>query len=401
MTTIRLHITFLLLSSLIGATYIGQMITVNLVAKMNGVFMDESGQNVNYWGYGIFEPGGPYKPSLPAPLLEFNQGDSITLHFLNDSPEAHTIHLHGLDVNQINDGVGHTSMDVMPGETYDYVFKATHSGSYLYHCHVMSPLHVAMGMYGMISINGPDSLYIYENGPGYNKKYHFLTSEMYTHWNFNLTSPGPFYLYDPDYFMINGKSGTQLFENNDNIIEALPGDSIVLHLANIAYSMVEYIFPEGCNAQVYMSDGRAIPQPFSADTLRLYAGERFAVILKPATIVEDYITVNYLSMYEDTFEGVNYIGINSSGYPVGISPDELLHFKMYPNPASSSLMIDLPNLTNGILQVVNLQGKLLLIKNLTTATIHELNVSHLANGTYLVVISTENQHLVQKLIIQR
>jgi FtsP/CotA-like multicopper oxidase with cupredoxin domain len=401
MTVVRFNILLLWALSWMGSFAFGQMITVNLVAKMNGVFLDESGQNVNYWGYGLFEPGGPYKPSLPSPFLEFNQGDSVTLHFLNDSPEAHTIHLHGMDVNQINDGVGHTSMDVMHGETYDYVFKATHSGSYLYHCHVMSPLHVAMGMYGMISVNGPDSLFIFENGPGYNKKHHFLTSEMYTHWNFNLTSPGPFYLYDPNYFMINGKSGTQLFENNDYTIEAMPGDSIVLHLANIAYSLVEYVFPEGCNATVHMSDGRPIPQPFSADTLRLYAGERFAVILRPTNTIEGYITVNYLSMYNDNFEGVNYIGINSLEYPVGITADELMHFRVYPNPAVSSIFIDSPNLKKGTLRVYDLQGKLLSTKKINTEITHELNISNLENGTYLLIISTDNDQLVQKLLIQR
>jgi plastocyanin len=393
----------IILISLIGfaPTLLGQMTTVNLVAKMNGVFLDENGQNVNYWGYGLFEPGGPYKPSLPSPLLEFNQGDSVTIHFFNDSPEAHTIHLHGLDVNQINDGVGHTSMDVMTGETYDYIFKATHSGSYLYHCHVMSPLHVAMGMYGMITINGPDSLYIYENGPGYNKKYNFLTSEMYTHWNFNLTSPGPFYLYDPDYFMINGKSGTQLFENSSNIIDAQPGDSIVLHLANITYSLVEYIFPEGSNATVYMSDGRPIPQSFQTDTLRLYAGERFAVILRPTQVISDYITVNYLSMFNDNFEGVNYIGINNSSYPMGITTDETIHMRIFPNPAQSVLYLDAPNFSNANAQIVNLQGELLMQHFFVAGSITELNIDNLTNGTYLVILSNETTKKIQKLIIQR
>jgi FtsP/CotA-like multicopper oxidase with cupredoxin domain len=377
----------------------GQMKVVNLVAKMSGVFLDESFNQMPYWGYGIFEPGGPYKSEFPAPLLEFNQDDSVTLHFFNDSPEDHTIHLHGLDVDQLNDGVGHTSVDIMPGGYYDYKFKATHPGSFLYHCHVNSTFHLALGMYGMITVNASDSLYLYNGGPGYNKKYQFLASDMYTYWNLNMTSPGPFHLYDPDYFMINGKSGNQLFDNNSTIIEAEAGDSVLLRLANISYTMVEYIFPSGSNVTAYMSDGRTIPTPFQTDTLRLFAGERFSVVMKPTQYIEDYITVNHYNMYGFAFEGQNFIGINQFAAPVSVIENEEQTISLFPNPASNHFYIKNTDYLIREIMILDIMGRAVTPPIQITQETIEIPCYDLKKGIYIVQITKEDGSVACKKII--
>ena len=47
---------------------------------------------------------------IPGPILTYTEGDSVELKLRNMSQGAsHTIHLHGLDVDQWNDGVPHLS----------------------------------------------------------------------------------------------------------------------------------------------------------------------------------------------------------------------------------------------------------------------------------------------------
>ena len=76
---------------------------------------------------------------IPGPTLRYTEGDSVQLQLRNMSQGAsHTIHLHGLDVDQWNDGVPHLSWEVGHNETKSYYFKAPHPGTYLYHCHFTS-----------------------------------------------------------------------------------------------------------------------------------------------------------------------------------------------------------------------------------------------------------------------
>ena len=106
---------------------------------MDGTFLSEDGTYTPYWGFGEFNPNlTNQRITLPSPLLIYDLNDSVYLKLHNLSPETHTIHLHGLDVTQINDGVPSTSFGVLFNDSAIYKFKAKHPGTYLYHCHVQT-----------------------------------------------------------------------------------------------------------------------------------------------------------------------------------------------------------------------------------------------------------------------
>lgn len=89
--------------------------------------------------------------SLPAPVLRFKEGETVTLRVTNTLAEDSSIHWHGLILPSEMDGVpGLSFAGIKPGETYNYRFKVAQSGTYWYHSH--SGFQEQTGLYGAIVI---------------------------------------------------------------------------------------------------------------------------------------------------------------------------------------------------------------------------------------------------------
>jgi len=110
--------TFALVCALLSAAIShAQMQPPQLFSGMEGYTFLPDGTAIPIWGYGWVADG---YITLPGPLLEYTEGESVQLNFTNPSPESHTIHLHGLDVDQANDGVPTTSFFVVTGGEATY-----------------------------------------------------------------------------------------------------------------------------------------------------------------------------------------------------------------------------------------------------------------------------------------
>jgi len=88
---------------------------------------------------------------LPAPLLRWRQGDTVTLRVSNHLAVSSSIHWHGLILPADMDGVPGLSFEgIAPGASYSYRFKVNQSGTYWYHAH--SRFQEQTGLYGPIVI---------------------------------------------------------------------------------------------------------------------------------------------------------------------------------------------------------------------------------------------------------
>ncbi len=88
---------------------------------------------------------------LPAPLLRWRQGDTVTIRVTNRLPSPTSIHWHGMILPAHMDGVpGISFPGIHPGETYEYRIPVTQSGTYWYHSH--SGFQEQLGLYGPIVI---------------------------------------------------------------------------------------------------------------------------------------------------------------------------------------------------------------------------------------------------------
>jgi CopA family copper-resistance protein len=89
---------------------------------------------------------------LPAPLLRWRQGDTVTIRVTNHLSVPTSIHWHGLIVPADMDGVPGLSFGgINAGETFTYRFKVNQSGTYWYHSH--SRFQEQVGLYGPIIVD--------------------------------------------------------------------------------------------------------------------------------------------------------------------------------------------------------------------------------------------------------
>jgi FtsP/CotA-like multicopper oxidase with cupredoxin domain len=93
----------------------------------------------------------------PGPAIEARQGDLVQVTLTNvDVPDGVTLHWHGVDVPNAEDGVAGVTQDaVQPGEDHVYRFLVTDAGTYWYHSHQVSHVQVRGGLFGTLVVRPP------------------------------------------------------------------------------------------------------------------------------------------------------------------------------------------------------------------------------------------------------
>jgi FtsP/CotA-like multicopper oxidase with cupredoxin domain len=105
-----------------------------------------SGQKVAAWSF---------DGKVPGPAITATEGDLVEVTLTNvDIESGVTIHWHGYDVRNGEDGVPGVTQDaVPPGGQFVYRFLASQVGTYWYHTHQVSDRGVRMGLYGTLIVS--------------------------------------------------------------------------------------------------------------------------------------------------------------------------------------------------------------------------------------------------------
>jgi len=93
--------------------------------------------------------------SSPGPVIHAKQGQLVAVTLVNQSvPDGVSLHWHGVDVPNAEDGVAGITQDAVPiGGRHVYRFVAVDAGTYWYHSHQMSHEQVERGLLGALIVD--------------------------------------------------------------------------------------------------------------------------------------------------------------------------------------------------------------------------------------------------------
>jgi FtsP/CotA-like multicopper oxidase with cupredoxin domain len=95
-----------------------------------------------------------FNGQTPGPELRMRQGDLVEVTLRNEDVDAGvSIHWHGVDVPNAEDGVSGVTQDaVLPGDLHVYRFRAEQAGTFWYHTHQAAAEEVKRGLFGPLVI---------------------------------------------------------------------------------------------------------------------------------------------------------------------------------------------------------------------------------------------------------
>ena len=187
-----------------------------------------------------------------GPELRVHQGDLVEVTLRNkDVEDGVTIHWHGVDLPNAEDGVAGVTQDaVPPGGSYVYRFRAMQVGTFWYHAHQASASEVRRGLYGALVIEP-------------------------------ATNAAPVSGRGADIVVaVHTLNGTPLVNSTDGVEKraVAPGTPVRLRLINTDSTPQRYDIG-GTPFEVVAIDGTDLvgPTPLSGRTLVLAAGGRYDV----------------------------------------------------------------------------------------------------------------------------
>jgi FtsP/CotA-like multicopper oxidase with cupredoxin domain len=204
----------------------------------------EPGRKVKAWAY---------NGQVPGPQIRVREGDRVRIHLANKLSQSTSIHFHGLELPNDQDGVPFiTQPPIKPGESYTYEFTVPNAGSHMYHSHHNAAIQVGNGLLGA-----------------------FIVEPRRVR---------PAHRADVDYVMVlnDGAHGYTLngkgFPATEPVV-CRQGQTVRIRFMNEGM-MIHPMHLHGMHMTVIAKDGWDQPMPWKCDTLNVAPGERWDVLVK-------------------------------------------------------------------------------------------------------------------------
>ncbi|QQL50389.1 multicopper oxidase domain-containing protein [Mucilaginibacter ginkgonis] len=280
-------------------------------AEMRLPFFEQKGNHAIYHIYlndttvnynGKARPAMAINGSIPAPTLNFTEGDTAEIYVHNEMMMETSLHWHGLILPNNQDGVSYlTTTPIMPGKTYHFKFPLVQHGTYWYHSHTMTQ--EQSGLYGAFIIREREKTAIKdytlvlsdwtdENPDNVERMLHnandwfaikksstqnyaeairtgHLKTKLTNEWKGMLAMDVSDVYYDN--FFANGKV-------EDRAPQFKAGDKVRLRIVNGASSTYFWLTYAGGKIEVVANDGADV-QPVAVDRLIIAAAETYDVVV--------------------------------------------------------------------------------------------------------------------------
>ena len=298
--------------------------SASLNVNMGNSQVMSDGASITAWTFGA---GFNNDRAIPSPVIEGIEGELVQVTLASQMP--HTIHFHGLDVDQANDGVPGTSGYVAQnsggsfgrvdgytnlGSPFTYAFVAPQAGTYAYHCHVDTVLHFEMGMYGTVIIRPPggSAAIAWAGGPTFDREYIWHLHTFDSSWHSGGFISGPQTVrHRPDYFMINGREGADTLTDSTTAISADVGQWVLIRANNMGYQPA-LVRLGGLAFSIIASDGRPLPSPITRTEQLIAPGERYDILFRMPAATARTATVEYFDIRMRTVLGTAETSITAT-----------------------------------------------------------------------------------------
>ena len=98
-----------------------------------------------------------YEGRVPGPIVRVPQGEHVTRRFVNELPQASTVHWHGVRLENVMDGAPDVTQRAVPaGDEFLYDFVVPDAGTFWYHPHERAWEQMARGLYGALVVEEPE-----------------------------------------------------------------------------------------------------------------------------------------------------------------------------------------------------------------------------------------------------
>jgi FtsP/CotA-like multicopper oxidase with cupredoxin domain len=219
-----------------------------------------------------------YNGTVPGPMLEFQEGDEVVVHFRNDLPVETTVHWHGLHLPF--DADGSPFHPVAPGATYEYRFtiRPGAAGTYWYHPHPnhATGVQVARGLYGGIIVRAPD-----DPLPATLTERLLILSDNRFLPDGSLDLPER-HSHQGNVDFENGREGDVLFVNGDvmPMLEIRPGEIQRWRIINASAGRYYRLALSGHEVVQVGTEGGLFERPVPLDEILLAVAERVELLVR-------------------------------------------------------------------------------------------------------------------------
>jgi suppressor of ftsI len=215
-----------------------------------------------------------FNGEVPGPLIRVPQNATIIVRFHNRIDLPHTVHWHGVRLDNRFDGVpGMTQAEVKPGGEFTYRVHFPDAGVYWYHPHVREDIEQAMGLYGNMLVDSPERDYY----APVNAEQPLVLSDLLV----NADTLIPFGRTVPD-FALMGRVGNVLMVNGEPgwTMRAKRGAVVRFYITNVASSRTWNLSFGGAPIKVVAGDQSRFEREEMVPSVVLAPAERYVMEVK-------------------------------------------------------------------------------------------------------------------------